>query len=499
MRERHAQMHAVITAAVDGIIAIDEHGRIEWLNPAAQRIFGYTDKELLGQNVSILMPEPHRSQHDQYIANYVQTGKAHIIGIGREVQGRRKDGSLFPLDLAVSEVTVNGRRLFTGIARDITQRKEAEQALIQAKEAAEAAGKAKDLFLAMASHELRTPLNPIMAAVTIMEQSPGIEEFHEELAIIRRNAEQEARLVDDLLNLTRLAQGKIDLKLEVVDLHLLIRQVLTDLASQLDAKGVALATTLRAENHHLWGDPGRLSQVLRNLLDNAIKFTPASGQVSVRTSNLTADQLQLEICDTGIGIEPEVLNRLFNPFEQGERSTSRRFGGLGLGLAICKAILVLHKGTIRAVSDGANRGTTFVVELPAVPAVIEPPRPGGTGASHHHSVLLVEDHPDTLKVMAKLLRVMGYDVVTATSVEEALRLAEEHPFELLVSDIGLPDGSGLDIMRRLRKAHDIKGVAVSGFSQPEDIKRSRDAGFADHLTKPLNLQQLEMVLRHLTV
>ena len=497
LRDSEARHRAILEAAVDGIITIDERGTIESLNPAAERLFGYAARDLIGRNVKLLMPNPYRDEHDRYLTNYRETGEKKIIGIGREVLGQRKDGSTFPLDLAVSEVMLGDRRVFTGVVRDITDRKRAERELVEAKDAAVAASTAKDQFLAVVSHELRTPLNPILAAVSYLEQQHDLgADVKEEVVSIRRNVEHEARLVDDLLNLTRITRGKIELHNEAVDVHGLLRTVLVESQTDVDEKGIQLATALRAGQHYVWADPTRIRQVLTNLLNNAIKFSDPGGEITVRTSDTADGRFRMEIVDKGIGMPPEVLARLFNPFEQGEQTITRRYGGLGLGLAISKGIIDLHGGQLFATSAGRGAGSTFVMELSVVPALpgqaagAEPP-PRGERAIR---VLLVEDHVDTLRIMAKLLRALGYGVATASTVSEALRLCEQESVDLLVSDIGLPDGTGYDLLRQIGARRPIKAIAVSGFSQEEDRARSKQAGFAEHLTKPIDFQKLELAL-----
>ena len=501
LRDSEARIKAIVDTAVDGIITIDERGAIEWLNPAALELFGYAADELLGRNVKMLMPEPYFSQHDGYLENYKRTGVKKIIGIGREVVGLRKDGSTFPMELAVSEVPLGARRLFTGIVRNITERKQVEEDLRRAKEAAEAANRAKDHFLAIVSHELRTPLNPILATASFLEASRDVPpEMREHVSAIRRNVEQEARIVDDLLNLTRLQRDKIELHYEALDAHAALRNALSQFQQEIDQKGVGLLTFLRAKQHHVWADPGRVQQVLSNLLSNAAKFTPEGGQITIRSSNPADGRLRLEISDTGIGIEPDMLPRLFSPFEQGERTRSRRYGGLGLGLVIAKGIVALHGGTLTAFSEGRDKGATFAVELGTVPPVEEPqsPRRAEPQLSGGCNILLVEDHADTLMIMGRVLKSLGFTVIPAKSVAEALDLAAATRFDLLVSDIGLPDGSGLDIMRAVRERYGVKGIALSGFSQHEDVMRSREAGFAEHLVKPVNFQMLESMIKKVT-
>jgi CheY-like chemotaxis protein len=268
-----------------------------------------------------------------------------------------------------------------------------------------------------------------------------------------------------------------------------------------DAKRLAVTVALRATDANVWADPGRLQQVFLNLLSNAVKFTPDEGGVTVRTSNGgVGGALRVEISDTGVGLEAELLPRLFTPFEQGEQGQVRQFGGLGLGLSIVKSLLQMHGGRVSASSEGTNKGATFIVEIgtlngteggrtepaPAAPArgPDEPPR----------RILLVEDHADTRKVMTRLLSSFGFAVTAAGTVREALELAGGQRFDLLVSDIGLPDGTGMDLMRELRQRQPIRGIALSGFGQDEDLRRSEEAGFERHLTKPVNFHTLREVV-----
>jgi PAS domain S-box-containing protein len=499
LRDSEARLRAIVDTAVDGILTIDEAGAIEWLNAAALRIFGYAAEELVGRNVKLLMPDPYHAEHDRYLDNYRRTGERKIIGIGREVLGQRKDGSTFPCDLAVSEVHLGDRRIFTGIIRDITQRKRGEQELLTAKDAAETASRAKDQFIAAVSHELRTPLNPIQAVTNLLLERPDLPQaVREDLHVIRRNVEQEARLVDDLLNLTRLSRGKIELHHEVVDVHALLRAVVGQYQDQIDRKRIDLLTGLRARNSRVWADPGRLQQILANLIDNAVKFTPESGGITVRTADVEPARVRIEISDTGIGIEPDVLPRLFSPFEQGEKSVTRRYGGLGLGLVISKGLVELHHGTLRARSEGQGKGSTFTLELPVTstaPVLSGPRRAAAPAAGIKCRVLLVEDHADTLYLMARILGGFGCEVTTAANATEAIAAARRQRFDLLVSDIGLPDGSGLDVMRQVKAEQGIAGIALSGYGQDDDKRRSREAGFTEHLVKPVNFQILHDVIK----
>ena len=385
------------------------------------------------------------------------------------------------------------------------QQKKAEQQRIRllmeqaARAEAEAANRAKDEFLAVLSHELRTPLTAVLLNVTALEHEEVLPaQARQLLSVIRRNVDLEARLIDDLLDLTRVTRGKLELRREVLDLHEQIdHSVRCCCAAEIEQKALNVRVRADAERHHVWGDPARVQQVLWNLLKNAVKFTPHGGRIDIHTTALPGDRIAIQIRDSGIGITPEALPKIFNAFEQADRSITRRFGGLGLGLAICKAIMELHGGTIRAESEGTGKGAMFSIELPvtsarqhaASPAADAPPGAKSAGIS----ILLVEDHPDTARAMQRLLNRRGFVVRTAASMADALRAADGARIDLMISDIGLPDGSGLELMRRL-DGRRIKGIALSGFGMDEDVRKSRAAGFSEHLTKPIDLEQLEAAI-----
>jgi len=323
------------------------------------------------------------------------------------------------------------------------------------------------------------------------------ESIRSNIAMIRRNVETEARLVDDLLDLTRISRGKLRLHFEVVDLNEAIRSVISTAQASIDQKAIELTVGLRAQKHHVWADLGRLQQILLNLLSNAVKFTPSGGRISVRTVNDDqGERLRIEVNDSGIGIEPQILPRLFNAFEQGEKG--RRMGGLGLGLSITKSLVEMHRGTIHASSEGPNRGARFLVDLPATSPDVDHSRSNPNADRKARlsgfRILLVEDHEDTRKAMARLLEAIGCAVTSVGTVQEAVELGQQGQFDLLISDIGLPDGSGTEVMRRLRDRK-IRGIALSGFGQEEDVQRSREAGFEAHITKPINFQALRETVR----
>ena len=371
---------------------------------------------------------------------------------------------------------------------------------------ARAANDAKDHFLATLSHELRTPLSPVLAVVSGLEEEAGLPAaVRDRLAMIRRNVELEARLIDDLLDLTRIARGKLELHPEITDVREIVEQALQACCAAEMASGrIRVSLDLEAPDHRIWADPPRLMQVFWNLFKNAVKFTPQGGALRVRSrrqAGPAGEWLTVEVEDSGIGIAPDVLPRLFQGFEQGSRTITRQFGGLGLGLAISKTIVDLHGGRLTAASDGQGRGARFTVDLPVgeLPAAMPATRPAPAAAAAPGSlrILLVEDHADTAEAMADLLDVRGHRVTLAANVTAALTAAEAAGggFDLVISDLGLPDGSGQDLMRELRRRWALPGIALSGYGMEEDLRRSREAGFALHLTKPVNLQALEDAIR----
>ena len=323
-------------------------------------------------------------------------------------------------------------------------------------------------------------------------------QIREDARLIRRNVEIEARLIDDLLDVTRIAKGKLDIQPETVDLHRAVEDVVQVCRPEIDSRQLRLVVSLHAEQRFVRGDPARLRQILWNLLRNAAKFTPAGGQIMVECANSDDDEerIQISVADTGIGIGPQTMQRIFNAFEQGEAGISRRFGGLGLGLMLSKALTEAHRGTLSAHSDGPGHGATFTIELPTCPAPVEQPfEPAAAEISLLDlRVLVVDDHADTARTLARVLQVLGCQPLVAGSLAQGAELLRTGGIDLVISDIHLPDGSGLELARVL-VPQKIPAVALSGSGMPQDVRNSMDAGFMDHLVKPVRFEQLEAVLR----
>lgn len=365
---------------------------------------------------------------------------------------------------------------------------------------AEEANAAKDRFLAMLSHELRTPLSPIVHAVTLLEEGECPPWAQEYVETIRRNVQLEARLIDDLLDLARIRNGKLRLDLQAVEVHEVLRHALEICRPLLEEHRLRVEERWEAPDSHVRADPARLQQVFWNLLTNAAKFSPEGSTIAVQTFAADAEGIGIKITDQGVGIAPEKLERIFGAFEQDTRQTHM---GLGLGLAICKALVEMHGGKITAHSDGIDRGASFVIRLPRVVPVsapVAPPLPTPAGRNGLR-LLLVEDHHDTLMTLQRLLVRRGYTVRTAASIAQALEIADGYRFDVLVSDIGLPDGRGTELLERIarQRGERLPAVAMSGFGMDDDLERSREAGFSEHLTKPVEFAALHEAITRVAI
>ncbi len=412
-----------------------------------------------------------------------------------ETRFRRHDGVYrWHLSRAQAMRDAEGQVLmWTGSNTDIEEMR-------QAKDQAERASRAKDDFLAALSHELRTPLTPVLMTTAILAVDPLLPaEVRGQLAMVRRNVELEARLIDDLLDLTRISNGKLQIQPVTTDLHQLLEQTAEIVRSDGFGKKVRLSFALEAAGHHAMGDPARLQQVFWNIMKNALKFTPAGGSVTVTTRNETAGTIIVSVVDTGIGIRAEALLHIFEAFEQGEITFQQRFGGLGLGLAISRAIVLLHGGEIHAASDGVGCGATFSVTLATVaaPEFADPRESRPPAPERALRLLVVEDHAATLEVLTRLLTRSGHRVTHASNVGDGLAAAAVESFDAVISDLGLPDGTGFELMKKLHTAQGLRGIALSGYGMETDLRRSQESGFSAHLTKPIDFAQLERALEDL--
>src|SRR5438552_11263951 len=373
----------------------------------------------------------------------------------------------------------------------------AEEAIEYHKAVVDEANRTKENFLAMLSHELRTPLTPVIAALDVLESVPSqSEDSKASLPMIRRNVELESQLIDDLLDLTRIAKDKLQLKFDQIDAHQAISNVAEICRMEANARRLRVYLNLRAGAHHVTADVTKFQQIIWNLLKNAIKFTNENGEITISSSNPSPQVLTIIVGDTGIGIEPEILERIFDPFEQGDRSFQRRFGGLGLGLAISKSLAQAHGGTLAVASEGRDRGSTFVLTMNTVaPPQERPTEPEMIPIEARAlRILLVDDHQDTCAALEKLLVRRGHLVAATHNVRSAMEAAVRNRFDLLISDIEQPDGSGMELMMQLHAISKMPGIAISGFGNYGDIEKSLKAGCSEHLIKTVKLEKLEAAM-----
>jgi CheY-like chemotaxis protein len=378
----------------------------------------------------------------------------------------------------------------------VTQRYRDAEALRAAKEQAEHANEAKDRFLAVLSHELRTPLTPIVAAAHLLERTAIVPPRQQHLLpMIRRNVALEARLIDDLLDLTAIASGKVHLKRGPVDVHGVIARVVDMLHDPLHEAKLTLGLELEASESIVDADEARLQQVVWNVVRNAIKFTPAGGMITLATRS-SAGRIEVRCTDTGMGIPQEALSRIFAPFEQADREVAQRLGGLGLGLAIAKGLAEQHEGTLTVESDGPGRGATFTLSLRQMqPAAGSERAPAEDAAAPVQGMrlLLVEDNLDAAATMTELLQLYGWEVTHAATCAAALDAARTQVFHAVLTDLGLPDGSGIDVGKELSQSLPV--VALSGYGASPDLQRSAMAGFAGHLVKPADPERVHQTLQ----
>ncbi|WP_020466576.1 CHASE3 domain-containing protein [Singulisphaera acidiphila] len=521
VRRSEARLVTTFLSIGDAVISTDETGCIQLMNPVAEALTGYSLSDAVGRPVQMvlqLVNETTKLPSENPVARVIREGV--VMGLANHTLLIARDGTRIPIDDSAAPIRDTGGQIIGVIIvfRDITARRRDEierERLLSAERMAlaeaENANQAKDQFLAILSHELRTPLNPIMLAVTSMLARPiPAEDIGPTLEMIRENVVLEARLIDDLLDVMRIARGKLTLHTTVVDCHSLIRHALQICQSDVQDKELGVVVNLAARHHHVSADATRLEQVFWNLIKNAVKFTPSGGTIEIRTWNepdpvvMGQNLLMIEFIDTGIGVEPSVLPWIFDPFHQGEGSITRRFGGMGLGLAISQGVIEAHGGVLTAESLGKDQGTTLRVQLKVEhkPAPLAkslpqqgPPPPALNAPQASLRIFLIEDEPMTLIVMARLLRRIGHEVTTASSVQEALTVANGLEFDVVISDIGLPDGSGLDLFRQLSANRVLPAIALTGFGMREDIRQSREAGFRAHLTKPIDFARLVSTIR----
>jgi PAS domain S-box-containing protein len=501
--QSEARFRAILDNALDAIITINEKGIIETFNPSAGRIFGYESHEVIGEKVNILMPEPYRSEHDQYMERYLKTKIARIIGTTIEISGMRKNGEEFPLSFSLSEATEDHRITFTGIIRDVTQQKKAEAEIIKAREEAERANHAKSEFLSSMSHELRTPLNAIMGFSQLLTLTPKdmTPDQLENIKRITNSGEHLLELINEVLDLARVESGQVSMSIEPLPIGALLDDLML-LASPLAIDRGINISYMRNEcsDRFILADKTRLKQVLLNLISNAIKYNKDRGAVKITLDEAPENLLRISVTDTGLGIPEEQQEELFEAFNRlGADQTE--IEGTGIGLNITKKLVELMNGTI-GLDSTPGQGSCFYVELPFSEAhhkeekerVETPQAPRVTSPeTRYFDILYVEDNSANLELVKQILMVReNINMFSAPDASLGIDLAISHQPDLILMDINLPGMSGIEAFKILRNTPDtsqIPVIAVSANAMERDIRKAMATGFVDYIAKPFNVPQ----------
>ncbi|MEO8351603.1 MAG: ATP-binding protein [Chthoniobacteraceae bacterium] len=474
---------------------VDRDWNLLFVNERWRTRFGLDPSEMVGRKLWDVFPHLESIGVGHYYREVMETREPANFEIRSPFLKRWVDVHLFPTGEGLSAyvIDIEERKLVEESLRDSQIRLE------DALKTAEAASRAKDDFVAALSHELRTPLTPILTGAALLANDPRLpDDARADAEMIRRNVTLEARLIDDLLDLTRIVRGNLELKQRRVDLSDIVREAIEVCSPRIESRRHQLSIDLEPRVYWINADPVRLEQVFWNVLQNAIKFTPACGRIAIRAATSgDGRSVVCEITDSGIGIPSDQLDRIFSAFEQGKRPSEVQFGGLGLGLAIGKTLVELHGGVIEAESRGINHGALFRITLPlAGPETRGSDREDGRTAAEIQParqlrILLVEDHADTANVLRRLLTKDGHSVRIAESIAAGFAYIELEPYDILISDLGLPDGNGTELMTEaFKRQPEIKGIAMSGFGMDEDIEASLAAGFSQHLVKPVDMDIL---------
>lgn len=493
-----ARLAAIVDSSDDAVISKDLDGYIQSWNASAQRLFGYTAKEAIGHHVSLLIPPERLEEEDEIIALLRAGERVHHFDTVR----LRKDGRPIQVSLTISPVKDDSGRIVgaSKIVRDITDAKQSELRTYGLLTRLQEADRRKDEFLAMLAHELRNPLAPLRNTLEIMKREKSAGELIAQVrSTLERQLAQLVRLVDDLLDVSRITRGNLDIRKDRIELAPVIHQSVEVCRPLADRARHALNVSLPPEPIHLFADPARMTQVFGNLLTNACKYTEPGGRISLSVERQGSDVV-VAVKDTGVGIAPDKLDSVFDMFTQIDRTLERSQGGLGVGLTLVKRLVELHGGSVSARSEGTGRGSEFVVRLPVL---IEKPKAKTAApvldqpAASPHRILIVDDNKDAATSLAMLLGLTGNETETAHDGIEAYAAAERFRPDVMLLDIGLPKLNGYEVCRRIREqpwGRKMLLIALTGWGQEEDRRQSKVAGFDHHMIKPLDVAVLGKLL-----
>ena len=505
LKRSEAQLSGIISSAMDAIITIDEKQHVVLFNAAAEQLFGCSAGEAVGQPLEQFIPERFRSVHRRHVNAFGQGSETkRRMGELGMVYGRRINGEEFPLEASISQTEI-GAKHYTVILRDVTERKQNETRLLEQANQLRELDQRKDEFLAMLAHELRNPLAPLRNAAQILklqahELPPAIVKIQ---AIVERQVDQLVRLVDDLLDMARITQGKIALQQETLDLRTVIEQTVEISQPLIREYKHQLELSLPEEGVNVRGDPTRLTQVIANILNNAAKYTPKGGNIALQLTR-TNDAAVISVRDNGSGIPQEIMPHIFDLFTQANRTLHRSQGGLGIGLTLVRQIIEMHGGTVQALSAGPGQGSEFIVRLPIFSAENcddiqqkHTPIKANIGTNRQR-ILVVDDNLDSAESISALVALLGHEVKCVYDGEAALEIARSFRPDVILLDVGLPGKDGLEVARILRKDPafaDTRVIAVTGYGQEKDRRETRAAGFDDHFVKPVSLPALQNLLK----
>jgi len=499
LRKSEARYRRLFETAQDGILILEaETGTITDANPFILELLDYPFEELFGRHLWEIGEFKDIAASQAAFSRLQSTEYIRYENLPLQT----RNGDQRQVEFISNVYDVDGERVIQCNIREISARAETEQAARSHLAKLEFASKARDSVLAVVSHELRTPLAAIISMLDLIDlghdlsaeiklQENAVAFYRSSMELIRRNVQVLCSVTNQLLDIAHIVRGTIHLESEVIDAHQAISEILQDFKPQLERKQISIDLQLYASDYHLCADLCKFRQILSNLIGNAIKFTPAGGAIIIASHNASAGRVTILVHDNGMGVEAKDISRIFSPFEQADSYIHSQYGGLGLGLSIARSFVEAHGGKLTAESAGKDRGTTFILEFDTTLG-IEAAAPSPRGKVDRLRILVVEDHGDGNECLTRLLRLRGHIVSSAATLRQALKVTDNLKIDLLITNLGLPDGNGWDLLQILRvRSPSLKAIGISGDGMPQHVSMSKNGGFGEYLLKPVSIQTLD--------